>query len=81
MSIWFWLKIECDTTRMIHLWCGVALGSGVVAATARRRVLTTRLNVMSQEPPYKMWSTLRRSSVLESESKWPKMALSNQLAS
>jgi type II secretory pathway component PulF len=32
---------------------------------ARRRVLTTHLDVMSQELPYMTWSFLRCSSILE----------------
>jgi hypothetical protein len=31
----------------IHLWWGVTLGMGAAAATARRSILTTRLDVMS----------------------------------
>jgi hypothetical protein len=52
----------------IHLWWGATLGVGAAAATARCRVLTTGLDLMSQEPSYMMWSYLRRSSVLELES-------------
>jgi hypothetical protein len=54
----------------IHLWWGTALDAGAAAATARRSDLTTRLDVMSQEPPYKMWSYLRHSLLLDSESEW-----------
>jgi hypothetical protein len=35
----------------IHLWWGAALGVDAAAATARRRVLTARRYMMSQEPP------------------------------
>jgi hypothetical protein len=35
----------------IHLWWGATLGAGAVVATARRSVLMTHLDVMSQEPP------------------------------
>jgi hypothetical protein len=35
----------------IHLWWGTAHGAGAAAATARRSVLMTHLDVMSQEPP------------------------------
>jgi hypothetical protein len=55
----------------IHLWWGAALCTGAAAAIARHNVLMTRLDVMSQEPPYMMWSYLRCSSSLESESRWP----------
>jgi hypothetical protein len=55
----------------ILLWWGAGLGVGAAATTIRRRVSTTRQDVMSQEPPYITWSVLRRSSVLESESEWP----------
>jgi hypothetical protein len=49
--------------RCLHpLMVGGTLGVGVTAATARRRVLTTCQDVMSQDPPYMKWSTLRRSS-------------------
>jgi hypothetical protein len=41
-----------------HLRCGVALGAGATAATSQHRVLTTRQDVMSQEPPNMMWSVL-----------------------
>jgi hypothetical protein len=36
----------------MHLWWGSALGMGAAAATARHSILMTRLDVMSQEPPY-----------------------------
>jgi hypothetical protein len=52
----------------IHMWWGASLGAGAAVATARHTVLTTRLDVMSQEPPYMTWSVLLCSSVLESES-------------
>jgi hypothetical protein len=42
----------------IHLHCGPTLGAGAAAATSQRRVLTTRWDVMSQEPPNMMWSAL-----------------------
>jgi hypothetical protein len=56
----------------IHLWWGASLGAGAAAATAtaQRSVLTTCLDIMSQEPPYMMQSCLWCSSVLESESEW-----------
>jgi hypothetical protein len=55
----------------IHLWWGTALGVGVVAATAQRNVLITRLDVMSQEPPYMTWSCMRCSLLIDPESEWP----------
>jgi hypothetical protein len=55
----------------IHLWWGTALSAGIATATALCSVLTMCLDVMSQEPPYMMWSCLRRSSVLESGSECP----------
>jgi hypothetical protein len=56
----------------IHLWWGASLGASAAAATAtaQRSVLTTCLDIMSQEPPYMMQSCLWCSSVLESESEW-----------
>jgi hypothetical protein len=51
-----------------HLQCGAAFGAGAAAAISQRRVLTTRLDVMAQEPPNMTWSALRRSLSLDSES-------------
>jgi hypothetical protein len=42
----------------IHLRCRTALGGGAAAATSQRRVLMTRQDVMSQEPPNMTWSAL-----------------------
>jgi hypothetical protein len=55
----------------IHLWWGATFSTGAAAATMQCSVLMTRLDVMSQEPPYMTWSCSRCSSVLESESEWP----------
>jgi hypothetical protein len=63
-------KVSKPIDVSIHLWWGVALGARAAATTARHRVLTTRQNMMSQEPPYMMCSALRRLLVLESESEW-----------
>jgi hypothetical protein len=41
-----------------HLGCGAAFGVRAAAAISRRRVLTTCLDVMAQEPPNMTWSTL-----------------------
>jgi hypothetical protein len=54
----------------IHLWWGATLSAGVAAATTRCNVLMMRLDVISQEPPYMMWSCLWRSLSLDSESEW-----------
>jgi hypothetical protein len=54
-----------------HLWCGAAFGARATAAISQRRVLTTRLDVMAQEPPNMTWSVLRRSLSLDSELEWP----------
>jgi hypothetical protein len=35
----------------IYLWCGAALGADATVATSRRRFLTMRWEVISQEPP------------------------------
>jgi hypothetical protein len=53
----------------IQLWWGATLGTSAAAATTQRRELMMGLDVMSEEPPYMMWSVLRCSSMLESE--WP----------
>jgi hypothetical protein len=42
----------------IHLWCGTTSGLCVAAATTWHRVFTTHRDMMSQEPPYMMWSVL-----------------------
>jgi hypothetical protein len=52
----------------IHLWWGTALDAGAAVATSRHNILMTRLDVMSQEPPYMMCSCLRRSLELELKS-------------
>jgi hypothetical protein len=54
----------------IHLWWGTALDVGAAAATAQHSVLTTRLDVISQESQYMTWSCLQHSLSLASESKW-----------
>jgi hypothetical protein len=54
-----------------HLRCGTAYGARGAATISQHKVLTMRLNVMSQEPPNMTWSTLRRSLSLDSESEWP----------
>jgi hypothetical protein len=54
----------------IHMWWGAALDAGAAVATARRSVLTMRLEAMSREPLHMTWSCLRRSLMLESESEW-----------
>jgi hypothetical protein len=55
----------------IHLRCGAAFGVGVTAAISRRRVLTTRQEIMSQEPLNMTWRVLRSSLPLDSESELP----------
>jgi hypothetical protein len=58
-----------ERDRRLHpLMVGRRSQRGVVATTARRSVLTMRLDVMSQEPLNMMWSYLRCSFVLDSES-------------
>jgi hypothetical protein len=54
-----------------HLWCGAAFGAGAAAVISQRRVLTTRLDMMAQEPPNMTWSILRCSLSLDLESEWP----------
>jgi hypothetical protein len=54
----------------IHLPCGAAFGVGAAATISQCKVLTMRLDVMSQERPNMMWSTLRHSLSLDSESEW-----------
>jgi hypothetical protein len=55
----------------IHLWCGAALGAGAVAVISQRKVLMMRRDVISQEPPNMLWSALRHSLSLDSESEFP----------
>jgi hypothetical protein len=54
-----------------HLRCGAAFGAGAAAAISRRKVLTMRLDVMSQEPLNMAWSALWCSLSLDSELEWP----------
>jgi hypothetical protein len=54
-----------------HVRCSAIFSAGVATAISRRKVLTMRLDVMSQEPPNMTWSALRRSLSLDSESEWP----------
>jgi hypothetical protein len=54
-----------------HLRCGAAFGAGAAAAISRHKVLTMRLDVMSQKPPNMTWSALRCSLSLDSELEWP----------
>jgi hypothetical protein len=44
------LEVSKPIGISIHLWWGTGLGTSAAAATARRRVLMTRWDVMSQEP-------------------------------
>jgi hypothetical protein len=54
-----------------HVQCSTIFSAGAATAISRRKVLTMRLDVMSQEPPNMTWSALRRSLSLDSESEWP----------
>jgi hypothetical protein len=54
-----------------HLRCGAAFGAGATAAIPRCKVLTMRLDVMSQESSNMTWSILWHSLSLDSESEWP----------
>jgi hypothetical protein len=41
------LEVSKPIDVSIHLWWGLSLGASAAAATARRRVLMTRLDIMS----------------------------------
>jgi hypothetical protein len=56
---------------LLHRWWGAAFGAlGLTEKTSRRRVLTSLRGTSSKLSPYMMYSFLRRSSPLDSESDW-----------